>query len=242
MAMRQRTDLLVVHVSATPPHMDIGVKEIDAMHRARGWSGIGYHFVIRRNGEIEIGRPLNEIGAHVAGYNSRSVGVCMVGGVDRSGRPEDNATPQQYASLENLLKQLSTTFPAARVCGHRDLSPDKNRNGIIEPQEHMKACPCFDAIPWAKQRGLKVANIRGRWDMSAPLPTPDKDEERLAYLQRLLARTGLSFGPVDGIIGPKTISALRQYQEFSGLRQTGEFDAQTVGMLRERFERQAVRS
>src|SRR5690606_114532 len=75
-------NLLVIHCAATTPLMDIGAKEIDVWHKQRGWSKIGYHFVIRRNGVIEKGRDISEVGAHVEGYNKNSIGICMVGGID----------------------------------------------------------------------------------------------------------------------------------------------------------------
>lgn len=237
MAVRSRTDLLVVHVTATPPSRDIGAREVDAMHRAKGWSGIGYHFVIRRNGKIEPGRALSQVGAHVEGWNSVSVGVSMVCGVDEQGRPQDNRTPEQTLALKQLLAELANKFPKAKVCGHRDLSRDKDGDGIIEPHEHIKACPCFDAIPWAAENGLPPAAIRGVWNQTAPsiheLPAPDA---RNAYLQKLLARAGYVFGPIDGIVGRRTRAAIEQFQRWEGLPLSGRFDDVTAGRLRRKFE------
>ena len=130
--MRDITDI-VIHCSATAPSKDIGVKEIDAMHKARGWSGIGYHAVIRRNGQIETGRPLEKVGAHVKGHNTNSIGICMVGGVMEDGKtPDFNYTRAQLISAEALLNSYAREFPNAERCGHRDF-----------PEVH-KACPCFD--------------------------------------------------------------------------------------------------
>jgi N-acetylmuramoyl-L-alanine amidase len=135
MRLRQRTDLIVIHCAATKPGMDIGAAEIDRWHRERGFAAIGYHFVIRRNGALELGRDLMVTGAHVAGHNHRSVGICLVGGIDDHGRPDDNFTPAQWARLEDLVESLARRFPGARVIGHRNL-------------DHGKACPSFDAIGW----------------------------------------------------------------------------------------------
>jgi len=238
MAIRKRTDLIVVHVTATPPSRDIGAREVDAMHRAKGWSGIGSHYVIRHDGRIEPGRPFNQVGAHVEGWNSVSVGVSLVGGVDERGRAQDNRTEAQTASLKQLLADLVRRYPGATICGHRDLSPDRDGDGVIEPHEHVKACPCFDVIPWARANGLPAASIRGTWDRSAPpidrLAPPD---ERTAWLQRLLARAGYAFGPIDGIAGKRTEAAIRQYQAWAGLPGTGRFDDATVVNLRAQFER-----
>lgn len=146
---------LVVHCSATPPKMDIGAVELDRMHRARGFLKIGYHKVIRRNGAIEDGRKLFEIGAHVEGHNHESLGICLVGGVEKEEHVErddkgnvvtfkavNNFTPEQFTSLVALLKQLKAIPGIAKdviVQGHRDF-----------PNVH-KDCPCFDVKPWWKK-------------------------------------------------------------------------------------------
>lgn len=124
-------DWLVVHCSATPPHMDIGEDWIRGEHVKKGWDDIGYHVVIRRNGVREFGRPLDVRGAHVKGYNSNSIGICLIGGVDNYNNPEDNFTPSQKESLLITLDAMHLLFPSARVRGHRDF-PDV-----------AKACPCF---------------------------------------------------------------------------------------------------
>ncbi|MGO8534157.1 N-acetylmuramoyl-L-alanine amidase [Rhizobium ruizarguesonis] len=234
MSVLATVDYLIVHVTATPPRLDIGAAEIDAMHRQRGFSSIGYHYVIRRDGTVESGRPETEVGAHVAGYNSVSLGVSMIGGVDSQGRAQDNATPSQYAALQALLGALAAKHKSAVICGHRDLSPDRNGNGVVDPQEYIKACPCFDAIPWARDRGLPAASIRGHWDARAPAPPPAPDS-RNVYLQRLLSRAGYVFGAIDGDLGPRTAAAVMQFQLWAALPQTGSFDAPTVRRLRALF-------
>lgn len=146
---------LVVHTSATPAARDIGRREIELMHRQRGFRTIGYHYVIRRDGAVEKGRPNSEPGAHVLGFNNKSLGICLVGGVEPDGKtPEQNFTPAQYDALEVLLKALRPKYPTAEILGHRDLSPDKNRDGKVSPNEWLKACPCFDVRPWVKARGI----------------------------------------------------------------------------------------
>ncbi|WP_343698871.1 N-acetylmuramoyl-L-alanine amidase [Caulobacter sp.] len=145
----KQVDFLVVHCSATPASRDIGRAEIDVMHRQRGFRMIGYHYVIRRDGRVEKGRPETEPGAHVEGYNSRSLGICLVGGVKTDGKtPEDNFTPEQFAALRHMLANLKHAYPKAEILGHRDLSPDKNRDGKITPNEWLKSCPCFDVRAW----------------------------------------------------------------------------------------------
>lgn len=132
----QAVKFLVVHCSATPPKVYVDRNVIDRWHREKGWLGIGYHFVIKRDGTVETGRALNEIGAHVEGHNHESIGICMAGGVDASGKPEANFTDEQYVSLARTLTELLKTYTHAAICGHRDFP------GVT------KACPSFDVGKW----------------------------------------------------------------------------------------------
>lgn len=137
---------LVIHCSATRAGEDIGAAEIRRWHVDRnGWADIGYHFIIRRSGLIETGRPVEAPGAHVAGHNHDSIGICMVGGIGPDGKAECNFTADQFDSLRNLLEHLLAQYPGATVCGHRDLSPDTDGDGVVEQHEWMKQCPTFDA-------------------------------------------------------------------------------------------------
>lgn len=145
---RTATDLLVVHCSATRPTQDIGVRDITQWHIQRGFDTVGYHYVIRRNGEVERGRPENAVGAHVRGHNTHSIGICLAGGVDNAGKPANNFTAAQFVALHQLLDELRKRYPDARVLGHRDLSPDRNGDGVISPNEFIKACPSFDVATW----------------------------------------------------------------------------------------------
>lgn len=144
---------LVVHCSATPASRDVRAKDIDLMHRRQGWAGIGYHYVICRDGKVEKGRADDIPGAHVQGHNSHSLGICMVGGVKPDGKTaETNFTDAQYAALEELLLKLTPHYPAAEVLGHRDLSPDRNGDGKVTKNEWLKECPTFDARAWWAKR------------------------------------------------------------------------------------------
>lgn len=179
----RNTNLIVIHCSATPSgrRIDHGrlnaAQVINSWHAARGFKrtaaararfnpelpSIGYHYVIDVDGTVFTGRNLNEAGAHAAGFNAHSVGICLVGGQERSAR----YTPAQWAALASLVRQLTgllriPPFPAKRqpqkdapgyavvmgCCGHRDLSPDKNGNGLTEPFEWLKTCPGFDVEAW----------------------------------------------------------------------------------------------
>lgn len=136
-------NLIVIHCSATPPEQDIGRKELDRMHRQRGFLSIGYHLVIRRDGTVEQGRNFAHAGAHAEGHNAGSIGVCMVGGLaTKALKPVNNFTPLQWSALEGCVLELRSMFPGVQVLGHRDL-----------PNVH-KECPCFDVKAWLKEKQL----------------------------------------------------------------------------------------
>ena len=118
--------------------MDVGVVEIRQWHLARGWLDVGYHYIIRRDGTLESGRPPTRAGAHARGFNQESLGICMVGGVTEADKTtaEDNFTDAQYAELKVLVERLKTDYPQAEVLGHRDL-PYANRE-----------CPSFCVRSW----------------------------------------------------------------------------------------------
>lgn len=142
----RKINLIVVHCTATPEGREVTVADIDKMHRARGWRMIGYHYVVYLDGSVHVGRPVAQIGAHVYGHNRYSIGVAYVGGVAKDGKtPKDTRTAAQKQALVNLLRKLKMQYPGSRICGHRDLSTDLNKDGKIEPREWVKACPCFDA-------------------------------------------------------------------------------------------------
>ncbi len=144
----RKISLLVVHCSATRASMDIGIGTLRRWHQELGWRDVGYHYAIRRDGTVEPGRPEAQVGSHVRGHNANSIGVCLVGGVGDDGKPANNFTPAQMAALRNLLTELLGRYPGARICGHRDLSPDKNGDGKITPNEWVKACPSFAVADW----------------------------------------------------------------------------------------------
>ncbi len=126
----RKIDSLVVHCADTPARMDIGADTIDVWHKQNGWQGIGYHFVIRRDGTQERGRDVAEVGAHVAGHNANSIGICLVGG-----KGGFNFTMRQMDSLKELLLRLVADYPDAEILGHTDL-------------DSRKTCPNFDVKEW----------------------------------------------------------------------------------------------
>ncbi|MFS2564851.1 N-acetylmuramoyl-L-alanine amidase [Bacteroides hominis] len=143
--MTRTINLIVIHCTASRCTSTLTPEALDAEHRRRGFNGCGYHYYITRNGEVHPMREISQIGAHTQKYNAHSIGIAYEGGLNASGQPADTRTPEQKQTLTALLRQLRNAYPAARICGHRDLSPDLNGNGFIEPQEYIKMCPCFNA-------------------------------------------------------------------------------------------------
>ena len=139
---------IVTHCSATPPSMNIGADEIFSWHtdpapNGNGWSDIGYHFVICRDGLLQFGRPLEIAGAHVRGFNSLSMGVCLVGGVSEKNRaPEDNFTDEQWECWQYLMHYYGEQYPLASFMGHRDFPAV------------TKACPSFDVTTKLRELGV----------------------------------------------------------------------------------------
>ena len=172
-------NLIVIHCSASPngdslfrgspgtPGFQTPLTAINAWHKARGFKrdpaaakrfnptldAIGYHYVIYRNGAIASGRDETEIGAHVTGFNQKSLGICLVG--------TDQFRPAQWASLRDLINALKKRYPEARIVGHRDLSPDQNKNGIVECFEWLKVCPGFDVATWIEGGMAPLADALG---------------------------------------------------------------------------------
>jgi N-acetyl-anhydromuramyl-L-alanine amidase AmpD len=113
------------------PGQTSSAAQIDSWHRRRGWKmGIGYHYVVRRDGQVEPGRPEWLIGAHCLHHNRHSIGVCYEGGLDSEGRPADTRTTEQKLAMVQLLEVLHRRYPRALIVGHHDLDP-------------QKACPCI---------------------------------------------------------------------------------------------------
>jgi N-acetylmuramoyl-L-alanine amidase len=147
--MKREVDLIVIHCSATKENTDYTREELERDHRARGFAKGGYHRYITKDGAVHKLREFFEVGAHVAGHNSRSIGICYEGGLDERGKPKDTRTEAQ---MEALIKTITEAVSygngkVKRIVGHRDLSPDTNGNGIVEPHEWVKLCPCFEAEP-----------------------------------------------------------------------------------------------
>ena len=128
--MRKITKI-IVHCADTPEERDDKAADIRRWHLERGFSDIGYHYVVDLDGTIEPGRDVEIAGAHTTGHNADSIGVCYIGGADKSFKPKDTRTEEQKTALRLLLKYLVQKYPGAKIYGHRDFA--------------KKECPCFDA-------------------------------------------------------------------------------------------------
>ena len=129
----RKIDKIIIHCAATPEGIEFDWTDIDKWHKRRGWSGIGYHYVIKLDGTIQSGRPLEKIGSHAKGFNRNSIGVCYIGGIDGQRIPKDTRTPEQKKALIDLLSWLKLEYPEAEILGHCDLP------------KVTKDCPSFSA-------------------------------------------------------------------------------------------------
>jgi len=119
---------IVIHCSDSPDSLDIGVREIRDWHKQRGWSDIGYHYVVRRDGTVESGRPIEIKGAHVKGHNSDSIGICWVGRKD--------IDDKQLKSLRAIIRAFAGKYKldvVDDVFGHYEL-------------DNKKTCPNLDMV------------------------------------------------------------------------------------------------
>lgn len=135
---------VMIHCSDTYSHMDTDAATIKRWHTTskedggRGWSDIGYHWVIKRDGTIEEGRSVKKTGAHCRGKNATHLGICLIGGRGKDNKAEDNFTNEQWDALIGKLKELPANFPnIEEICGHNEYS--------------SKKCPSFDVQEWKKQ-------------------------------------------------------------------------------------------
>lgn len=144
---KRNVDEIILHCTATPEGEEFSNAQIKQSHIASGFSDIGYHYVIGPNGEVRPGRVEAIAGAHCTGHNTRSIGVCYVGGCpprttpDWKKKSKDTRTPAQEAALVKLVKELRGRYPGATVHGHNEFA--------------NKACPSFNVKTWLTQVGIK---------------------------------------------------------------------------------------
>ena len=122
---------VIIHCSATPEGRDVKTKEIKKWHLSNGWADIGYHYVIELDGEVVEGRPVELVGAHCVGQNKFSIGICYVGGMNKTmSKPKDTRTEEQKESIIELIKKLRGHYGDLTIHGHNEY--------------YNKACPSFD--------------------------------------------------------------------------------------------------
>lgn len=146
---------IVLHCTATREGQPVSIADIDRWHKAKGWSGIGYNYLVDLHGDVKLGRPEIMVPAHVFGWNADSLGHVYAGGLDSQGTPKDTRTEAQKAGQRRIIEDCIKHYPSiVDICGHRDLSPDVDGDGVIEPFEWMKACPSFSVEEQLKAWGL----------------------------------------------------------------------------------------
>tara|TARA_R110001632_G_scaffold195229_1_gene316815 strand:- start:296 stop:709 length:414 start_codon:yes stop_codon:yes gene_type:complete len=127
---KKKPTMCIIHCSATKEGQDFDVNDIDKWHKARGWSGVGYHIIIKLDGTVQHGRSLHHKGAHAKYFNHKSFGVCYIGGLDSNGKPKDTRTEAQKKSLIAVIDFFKKDYEGLTVHGHNEFS--------------NKACPSFD--------------------------------------------------------------------------------------------------
>jgi N-acetylmuramoyl-L-alanine amidase len=217
-------DTIVWHYTATYDDQYVDRAVIDAMHKARGWSGIGYHFVLLMDGTVQIGRPITQLGSHVKGQNSGKIGCVAVGGLRRETGPErgvDTRTPAQKIAQRELTERLIREFPTVkRVCGHRDLAATQ--------------CPGYDVASWWKGTA-EPTFVRKVPTVSFDMVKQGSRGTVVETVQRLLQHHHFYAGlPIDGNFGPLTKKAVMSFQASRIIDVDGEVGPMTwVELLKE---------
>lgn len=143
---RKTTSEIIIHCSATIDGKPYSVQSMHKDHLKNGWAGIGYNYIIDLDGNIWEGRPENKVGAHCKNHNSKSVGICYVGGLDKNKKPKDTRNTAQLESMEELCRYLHEKYPQATFHGHKEFE--------------NKACPCFDVGEW-----IDTLDLEGKRDV-----------------------------------------------------------------------------
>ena len=165
--MSRRIDEIYIHCSATQADWmegrtaDEKVAEIDRWHKKRGWSGIGYHWIVDRDGTTVAGRPEERVGAHCFDHNKHSIGICLLGGhgSDAGDAFADHFTPEQESALKTLLGDLQRRYGHARVRGHNEVA--------------ARACPGFNVPAWLANSGRPESNPGRRAVVAARTVDPE---------------------------------------------------------------------
>lgn len=138
---------IVVHCTATSQNTKVHSIELFWKEKLH-WKSPGYHYIIEPNGIVRNLLTEDKISNGVKGHNTHSIHLSYIGGIDSKGKATDNRTLAQRTAMIELIRNLKRKYPDAEVLGHRDLSPDLNDDGIIDPHEWVKECPSFDVKAW----------------------------------------------------------------------------------------------
>ncbi len=141
MEIRKKTDTIVIHCTQTPVTMDIDVEKVTQWHKDRGFDTIGYHYLIKRDGTLQVGRDEKYTGAHATAVNGTSIGVALVGGGTPSMSWENNFAPIQLETLKTLLLKLKDDYDIEKIIGHYQV-------------DDKKECPSFDVPKWLEKNGV----------------------------------------------------------------------------------------
>lgn len=208
----RKIDEIIWHCTATPEGRNVTVNEINTWHKARGWSGIGYHFVVYLDGSVHIGRPIDRVGAHVENHNTGTIGCVYVGGTDKNGKAKDTRTAAQKEAMIKLTQDLIKKYPIKKISGHYEYA--------------NKACPCFNANnEYSKLLTKSVA---------PQIPNPVISNSKLAQeVQTMLKKLNYDVGMIDGIIGRRTLGAIVKFQADHGMKVTDTINYEVINKLRE---------
>lgn len=143
----RKIEIICIHCTASSPNSSM--QTILNGWRKKGWTANGYHWLIDKNGIATRLQDDELVGNGVKGHNSKSIHICYIGGIVK-GKATDTRTKEQIDALKMLVDKYLIKYPNATVLGHRDLSPDLDNDGIVEPHEWVKSCPCFDVAKWQK--------------------------------------------------------------------------------------------
>ena len=141
MDKREITDTIVIHCTQTPPNMDVDVAKVTEWHTQRGFDTIGYHYLIKRDGTLQLGRDEDVVGAHAVAVNGTSIGVALAGGGNADKGWENNFTPIQFETLKSILLKLKDKYNIEKIIGHYQV-------------DDKKECPSFDVPGWLEKNGL----------------------------------------------------------------------------------------
>jgi N-acetyl-anhydromuramyl-L-alanine amidase AmpD len=141
MDKRTKTDIIVIHCTQTPSDMDVDVEKVIQWHKNRGFDTIGYHYLIKRDGTLQVGRDEDVVGAHAVQVNGTSIGVALVGGGTVDMGWENNFESIQFETLKSILLKLKDKYNIEKIIGHYQV-------------DDKKKCPSFDVPKWLEENGL----------------------------------------------------------------------------------------